>query len=79
MKNKTSFIDEVKNKTNFTNEVKNKTSYTYSIANISETRLDSNLVTLGSVIIYMNGYNASPPPNQLNFKNKTEYIDVISN
>lgn len=64
-----------KNTTTYTPVSKNSTSY-QSIGAATGIRLDDTSVTLGSLLVYLNGFTTAQAPNNFNGKNATTYTEI---
>lgn len=71
----TSYTSATKPTTGYADTSKNSTSFIGSSAT-GGVQLDSSTVTLGSLLIYLNGYTTSTTPNENSTKLATTYLET---
>lgn len=72
----TSYSSVAKNNTSFTGVSKPTTSYGNNSSYVNGIQLDSSVVTLDSLSVYLNGFTTSSVGNQLNDKSITSFSGV---
>ena len=72
----TSYTPIAKNTTPYGDVDKSTTDYSGAAADGLGTTLESTVVTLGSLTVYLNGYATNPPPSQSGNKPQTSYGEI---